>query len=75
MHIERKIQNQATGFQTTDGAGVNLVRVLGIKTVETYDPILLLDSFDSSNPDDYIAGFPLHPHRGIETIRDRKSVV
>lgn len=66
--MQRKISNQATGFSTKDGAGVNLVRVLGIKTVETYDPILLLDSFDSSNPDDYIAGFPMHPHRGIETI-------
>jgi redox-sensitive bicupin YhaK (pirin superfamily) len=47
---------------------VNLVRVLGHSTVENYDPILMLDSFDSTNPDDYTAGFPLHPHRGIETI-------
>jgi len=41
---------------------------LGNKTVEEYDPILMLDSFDSTNPDDYTAGFPMHPHRGIETI-------
>ena len=66
--MQRKIKTTATGFSTKDGAGVNLVRVLGIKTVEDYDPILLLDSFDSSNPDDYTAGFPMHPHRGIETI-------
>ena len=56
------------GFQTQDGAGVKLVRVLGNTTVKTYDPILMLDSFDSHNPEDYRAGFPMHPHRGIETI-------
>lgn len=66
--MQRKIKNLATGFKTKDGAGVNLVRVLGLGTVESYDPILLLDSFDSTNPDDYTAGFPMHPHRGIETI-------
>ncbi|MFH1513282.1 MAG: pirin family protein [Bacillota bacterium] len=66
--MERKIQKQVRGFKTQDGAGVNLVRVLGKETVRDYDPILLLDSFDSTNPDDYMAGFPLHPHRGIETI-------
>ncbi|MDZ4910763.1 pirin family protein, partial [Clostridium perfringens] len=48
--------------------GVSLVRVLGNTTVETYDPILMLDSFDSTNPEEYTAGFPMHPHRGIETI-------
>lgn len=66
--MERKIKQQVTGFRTQDGAGVNLVRVLGNRTVKEFDPILLLDSFDSTNPDDYIAGFPMHPHRGIETI-------
>ena len=66
--MERKIINQVAGFRTQDGAGVNLVRVLGNKTVQDYDPILMLDSFDSENPDDYTAGFPMHPHRGIETI-------
>ncbi|MDU1912313.1 pirin family protein [Fusobacterium sp.] len=66
--MERKIKMQVKGFKTQDGAGVNLVRVLGHKTVGDYDPILMLDSFDSVNPDDYTAGFPLHPHRGIETI-------
>ena len=66
--MERKIKEQVTGFRTQDGAGVSLVRVLGNATVEEYDPILMLDSFDSENPDDYTAGFPMHPHRGIETI-------
>lgn len=66
--MERKVQQQVTGFRTQDGAGVNLVRVLGNRTVEEYNPILMLDSFDSTNPDDYTAGFPMHPHRGIETI-------
>ena len=66
--MERKIKQQVQGFRTQDGAGVNLVRVLGNGTVREYDPILMLDSFDSTNPDDYTAGFPMHPHRGIETI-------
>jgi len=66
--MERKISQQVIGYRTQDGAGVNLVRVLGNRTVEEYDPILMLDSFDSTNPDDYTAGFPMHPHRGIETI-------
>ena len=64
----RKIKNQVTGFKTQDGAGVHLVRVLGSQTLGEYDPILMLDSFDSTNPPDYTAGFPMHPHRGIETI-------
>lgn len=67
-YMERKISQQVTGYRTQDGAGVSLVRVLGTRTVQQYDPILLLDSFDSTNPDDYTAGFPMHPHRGIETI-------
>ena len=56
------------GFKAIDGAGVNLVRVLGNQTTKEFDPILMLDSFDSTNPEDYTAGFPMHPHRGIETI-------
>lgn len=66
--MKRKITDKVQGFRTTDGAGVSLVRVLSNRTVEMYDPILMLDSFDSKNPQDYIAGFPMHPHRGIETI-------
>ncbi|HHX36606.1 MAG TPA: pirin family protein [Clostridiaceae bacterium] len=66
--MERKIKKKVQGFPTVDGAGVKLIRVLGNKTVQDFDPFLMLDSFDSDNPDDYIAGFPMHPHRGIETI-------
>lgn len=65
---DRKVVKFVRGHETVDGAGVHLVRVLGLNTVEDYDPWLMLDSFDSENPDDYIAGFPYHPHRGIETI-------
>ncbi len=66
--MDRKIKNKIQGYRTTDGAGVSLVRVLGNGTVEEFDPILMLDSFDSTDPEDYRGGFPLHPHRGIETI-------
>ncbi|MEJ8751391.1 pirin family protein [Lagierella sp. ICN-221743] len=64
----RKVKTKVKGFDTRDGAGVNLVRVLGRDTAKEFDPILMLDSFDSTNPEDYRAGFPMHPHRGIETI-------
>lgn len=66
--MDRKISQGVTGYRTQDGAGVQLVRVLGNRTVRDFDPILMLDSFDSTNPNDYKAGFPMHPHRGIETI-------
>jgi redox-sensitive bicupin YhaK (pirin superfamily) len=56
------------GRSTSDGAGVRLTRVFGYYEVQDTDPFLLLDAFGSDNPDDFIAGFPWHPHRGIETI-------
>ena len=56
------------GKQAVDGAGVHLRRVLGINNTKDFDPFLMLDGFDSTNPEDYIKGFPWHPHRGIETI-------
>ena len=65
---KREIAKTVRGQRTTDGAGVRLVRVLGNRDVEDFDPFLMLDSFDSTDPSDYTAGFPLHPHRGIETI-------
>ncbi len=65
---KREIVKTVRGQVTTDGAGVRLVRVLGKRDVEDFDPFLMLDSFDSTDPADYTAGFPLHPHRGIETI-------
>lgn len=57
--MKRKVKTKVKGFRTTDGAGVKLVRVLGNLTTKEFDPILMLDSFDSINPDDYTAGFPL----------------
>lgn len=65
---ERSVLSKVNGFKTKDGAGVSLVRVLSNQTVRQFDPILMLDSFDTDNYDDYKAGFPTHPHRGIETI-------
>jgi quercetin 2,3-dioxygenase len=53
---------------TLEGAGVKLKRVFGFHEKEITDPFLLLDHFGSDNPDDYMAGFPWHPHRGIETV-------
>jgi redox-sensitive bicupin YhaK (pirin superfamily) len=64
----RKVIKITKGRQTVDGAGVKLVRVFGKNETEDYDPFLMLDAFDSENPEDYIKGFPWHPHRGIETI-------
>ena len=64
----REVTRVVQGKPAVDGAGVRLNRVLGGSTIEDFDPFLMLDSFDSRNPDDYIRGFPTHPHRGIETI-------
>lgn len=65
---DRKVVKAVQGQPAIDGAGVHLVRVLGNNTVKDYDPWLMLDSFDSTNPPDYMKGFPAHPHRGIETV-------
>jgi len=53
---------------TVEGAGVRLQRAFGFGNTSEFDPFLLLDDFRNDNPDDYLAGFPWHPHRGIETI-------
>lgn len=66
--MTRQVKDVVQGRAAVDGAGVHLTRVLGAGTMYEYDPFLMLDSFDSKNPDDYIAGFPMHPHRGIETL-------
>lgn len=63
-----KIIKEIRGQKAIDGAGVHLVRVLGLNDTKDFDPFLMLDSFDSVNPSDYVEGFPMHPHRGIETI-------
>lgn len=64
----REIKKAIRGKATTDGAGVHLTRILDVSTVKDFDPFLMLDSFDSLNPADYMKGFPWHPHRGIETF-------
>ncbi len=64
----RTIKRIVSGQRAVDGAGVRLVRVLGYHDTTDFDPFLMLDAFDSANPDDYTKGFPWHPHRGIETI-------
>lgn len=68
MNEYRKIKKITQGTRAVDGAGVHLVRVVGYRDTTDYDPFLLLDAFDSTNPEDYIKGFPWHPHRGIETV-------
>ena len=64
----RKIQQIIQGQPASDGAGVKLIRSLGSANHLRADPFLMLDAFSSENPDDYVAGFPSHPHRGFETV-------
>jgi redox-sensitive bicupin YhaK (pirin superfamily) len=65
---KRKLTQVIRGQHAVDGAGVSLRRVLGYRTIRDFDPFLMLDGFDSTDPRDYIKGFPWHPHRGIETV-------
>jgi len=64
----RGIERIVEGVATSDGAGVKLTRVVSGRLQKRLDPFLMLDAFASDDPDDYIAGFPDHPHRGFETV-------
>ena len=68
MKTTRKVKAVRPSVPTLEGAGVRLRRAFGFAAVPGLDPFLLLDDFHSLDPEDYIAGFPWHPHRGIETI-------
>lgn len=66
--MKRQTKKIFTGDQVVEGAGVRLRRLFGNNTTNLFDPFLLLDDFRSDTPEDFIKGFPWHPHRGIETI-------
>jgi len=64
----RELTSITSGLPTTDGDGVKMTRLIGTPELNMLDPFLLLDAFESDQPQDYIGGFPSHPHRGFETV-------
>lgn len=68
LPVSRGVERLVKGVDTSDGAGVKLTRVLTRELQRRLDPFLMLDAFRNEHPDDYIGGFPDHPHRGFETV-------
>src|SRR6202166_4551000 len=64
----RPVKRISQSVPTTEGAGVKLRRAFGFGDTSDFDPFLMMDDFRGDRPEDYLAGFPWHPHRGIETI-------
>ncbi|MDH5629069.1 MAG: pirin family protein [Gammaproteobacteria bacterium] len=64
----KEVKQIIDGIQASDGDGVQLVRIIGTSFFDSLDPFLLFDAFGSDKPQDYIGGFPSHPHRGFETV-------
>lgn len=66
--VPRRLLQILPGMATADGDGVKLTRIIGSQQLDMLDPFLLLDCFESDESQDYIGGFPTHPHRGFETV-------
>ncbi|HDY85601.1 MAG TPA: pirin family protein, partial [Methylophaga sp.] len=68
LKTARQVERIINGIESTDGDGVQLTRVIGSHELPMLDPFLLFDAFESNEAQDYIGGFPSHPHRGFETV-------
>ena len=68
MPDKKKVKKIITGVKTSDGKGVQLTRIIASPELDQLDPFLLMDAFGSEEQQDYIGGFPSHPHRGFETV-------
>ena len=68
MNAQTRLTRFVPAMATSEGAGVTVHRSIGTPALRNYDPFMMLDQFSSDNPDDYIAGFPDHPHRGFNTF-------
>ena len=70
----RELTHITNGLRATDGDGVKMTRLIGHHQLEMLDPFLLLDCFETEQAQDYIGGFPSHPHRGFETVTDTQTI-